>query len=59
MQEGTGKLIYILSVFDNKQILSNMIDHKATQVSAKIFYPAIVYYNIWMTSTNKFDGAYD
>ena len=37
-QEGTGKFIYTPLILDNKQ-LSNMIDHKATQV---LFYPTIV-----------------
>ena len=41
-QEGTGKFIYTPSILDSKQLLSNMIDRKGTQVSAKIFYPAIV-----------------
>ena len=40
-QKDTGKFIYTPSISDNKQLLSNMIDRKATQVSAKIFYPAI------------------
>ena len=31
-QEGTGKFIYKASILGNKQLLSNMIDHKATQV---------------------------
>ena len=41
-QEGTGIFIYTPSILDNKQLLSNMVDHKATQVIAKIFYQAIV-----------------
>ena len=41
-QEGTDKFIYTPSILDNKQLLSNMIDCKATQVSAKIIYPTIV-----------------
>ena len=36
-QEGIGKYIYNLLLLDNKQLLSNMIDHKATQVFGKIF----------------------
>ena len=31
-QGGTGKFIYKASILDSKQLLSNMIDHKATQV---------------------------
>ena len=31
-QEGTGKFNYKASILDNKQLLSNMIDRKATQV---------------------------
>ena len=31
-QEGTSKLIYKASILHNKQLLSNMIEHKATQV---------------------------
>ena len=31
-QGGTGKFIYKASIIDNKQLLSNIIDHKATQV---------------------------
>ena len=42
MQKGTNKFIYTPSILDNEQLLSNMINHKATQVSTKIFYPAIV-----------------
>ena len=45
MQEDTSKLIYTLPIFDYKQLLSNMIDHKATHISAKIFFPAIVDYS--------------
>ena len=41
-QEGTGKFIYTPLILDNKQLLSNMNDRKATQVSTKIFYPTIV-----------------
>ena len=35
-QEGTGKFIYNPSILDNKQLLSNIINRKATQVFAKI-----------------------
>ena len=31
-----GKLIYTPPIFDNKQFLANMIDHKAAQVSVMI-----------------------
>ena len=31
-QGGTGKFIYKALILDNKQLLSNMIDYKATQV---------------------------
>ena len=31
-QGGSGKFIYKASILDNKQLLSNIIDHKATQV---------------------------
>ena len=31
-QRGTGKFIYEALILDNKQHLSNMIDHEATQV---------------------------
>ena len=31
-QGGTGKFIYRALILDNKQLLSNMIDHEATQV---------------------------
>ena len=31
-QGGTGKFIYKTSILDNKQLLSNMMDHEATQV---------------------------
>ena len=41
-QEYTGKFMYTPSILDNKQLLSNKIDHKATQVSANVFYPNIV-----------------
>ena len=41
-QEGIGIFIYTPSILDNKLLLSNMIDRKATQAIAKIFYQAIV-----------------
>ena len=44
-QEGTGKYTYNPSILDNKQLLSNMVNHKATQAFAKIFglnYPTIL-----------------
>ena len=58
-QEGTGIFIYTPSMLDNKQLLSNMIDRKATQVIAKIFYQAIVDYSFWMASTIKFYKVYE
>ena len=33
-QEGTGELLHKASILGNKQLLSNMIDHEATYVSA-------------------------
>ena len=36
-QEGIGKFIYNPSIPDNKQLVSNSINHKATQALAKIF----------------------
>ena len=44
-QEGTGKFIYNPLILNNKQLLLNLIDCKATKVFVRVFclnYPAIL-----------------